>query len=217
MSPEIMIVALAVAGLAVTMLLALALPLYAKHTGERYSLLNHFPYELLESLNPWQRRYLQIPLMLLGAAIPAFFYGAFAAPGLYIPYIIVGIAVLAAAAFVLLFYVRTRVVERHVLAASLFMMLVLLLDMFVAYYAFTTPFDAAFGDMLRYGSLALGLAELLVMLNPKLKRWSQLEATDNQGAVAFRRPRYFILPLSEWVSFANMLILAVITLLSLWL
>lgn len=46
----------------------------------------------------------------------------------------------------------------------------------------------------------LGIASLLPLCNPKLKRWYELEASSNpDGSVSYRRPNVFPLALSEWI------------------
>lgn len=44
------------------------------------------------------------------------------------------------------------------------------------------------------------LSSLLVMFNPKLKNWPSLESVSEiDGSVSYRRPRPFVLAVSEWV------------------
>lgn len=46
----------------------------------------------------------------------------------------------------------------------------------------------------------LGVLSLLLLGNPKLKRWYELEASSNpDGSVSYRRPKVFPLALSEWI------------------
>ncbi|MFA5235801.1 MAG: hypothetical protein WC399_03035 [Bacilli bacterium] len=190
---------------------------YRKNIGIGFSLLNRFPFEAMLALHPLERRLLQIPLALFAVAVTAFFYGAFVAANLFLTYLILFVAVLAALSFVLLFYVKTTFVEKHVLVASLFMMLILLLSLLVTYYAFTTPFDGVYHILLRYAAPALAMIQLLIMINPRLKSWGVLEAQKNGAAVSYVRPRVFILPLSEWITLANLVLLMLATALAVFL
>jgi hypothetical protein len=52
----------------------------------------------------------------------------------------------------------------------------------------------------------LGFATLLIMLNPRLRNWANMNAkTEEDGTVVIVRPRFFILAFSEWlVIFINL-------------
>ncbi len=204
------LVTIAILGIIIT----LTIIFYRKNTGESFSFFNRFPFEILQVLTPVERRMFQIPLLILGVAVPTFFFGAFFANGIFITYIILAISVFFALGFIFLFYVKTTVVERHVLIASFVMFLALLLDLFIAYYSFITPFNQTYSEILKFGSLALALAQLLLMLNPKLKTWGQLEKVASEGTSSFIRPRIFILPLSEWLTLLNIIILEIIVVIS---
>ncbi len=211
MNPAVIIIGLSGTLVFLVGLLAFIFMYYRKNTGLGFSPLNRFPFEAMLALNPSERRLLQMPLALFAVAVIAFFYGAFFAVSIVLTYLIMAAVILSMVTLILLFYVKTTVVERHVLVASLFMMFVLLTNLLVAYYAFTTPFDGVFHDLLRYAAPALAMVQLLVMVNPKLKSWGDLEAQKNGAAVSYVRPRVFILPLSEWLSLANLLVLMFVT------
>ena len=217
MNPTLMAITLAIAVLAFSMAFSLAVPYFGRNIGHGYKPTNHFPYELMEGLSDVQRRYVRIPLFIGALAVVSFFYGAYTANGIFLTYVILALALLAMVAWILLFYVKTRVVERHLLIASLFMMLVLLLDFIVAYYLFMTPFNDVFAPWLVYGILALGIGEMVLMLNPRLKKWSQLETKTENGTASFIRPRYFVLPLSEWLTFLNVALVTLLTFVSIYL
>jgi hypothetical protein len=217
MNPTVIVIGLVGTAVFLGGLLAFISIYYRKNTGTGYSLLNRFPFEAMMALNPIERRLMQVPLALLSVSIIAFFYGAFFAVNLVLTYLILLVAVMAVLTFVLLFYIKTTFVEKHVLVASLFMMLVLLLNLLVAYYAFTTPFDGVYHALLLYAAPALAMVQLLVMVNPKLKSWGTMETQKNGAAVSFVRPRVFILPLSEWLSLVNVLLLMLVTAVAVWL
>ncbi len=188
--------------------------LYKKNTLESYSILNRFPFELLLALHDEQRRLLQIPLALFGLSIVSFFYGAFFVSNLALSYVLVALALIFSIIMALLFYTKTTIVERHVLVASLTMMISLLLTLFTAYYAFTTPFDSVFSPLLKYGSLICAFLQLAVMINPQLKNWGQLVVKENGEAQSYVRPRLFVLPASEWVTLFIVILLEALTLLA---
>ena len=48
----------------------------------------------------------------------------------------------------------------------------------------------------------LSILQILIILNPKLKDWAKLEAfVDENKNINYRRPKIFILALSEWLTF----------------
>ena len=51
-------------------------------------------------------------------------------------------------------------------------------------------------------SFVLGLLSALLIVNPRLSRWSQMETEMSEdGSVSTKRPRPFVLALSEWLLF----------------
>ena len=45
------------------------------------------------------------------------------------------------------------------------------------------------------------IALLIIMINPKLRDWARLEKQVNgDGTISYRRPKVFILALSEWLT-----------------
>ena len=216
MNPDLMLVLFGGSLVFLAITVVLARIFYKKHTGASYSCANRFPFELFLEINANERRNLQIPLALYGLATIGFFYTSVFAFQLALTYIIVALSVLAIACFVLLFYIRTTFVDRHVLVASLAMILVLMLDLFVAYYAFTTPFDDVFSYTLRIGALVLGAGQLLIMINPRLKQWARLEAKSEGDTISFSRPRFFVLPASEWLTIINVLALQTLMVIALY-
>lgn len=214
MNPPLMLVGLIGSIVALSFLIGYGTIFYLRNTNVKFSLLNRFMFEIMLALNVNQRRLIQIPLALLFASIATFFFASFVMPNIILTYLILAAAILASLTYGLLFYIKTTYVDRHVLVASLAMMLTLVLALLVGYYAFATPFDTTYNEVLKYGSLILAMWQLAIMVNPRLKNWGQLTEQKDGETISYSRPRIFVLPLSEWLSLFNLIILQVIVTIS---
>jgi len=214
MNPPVMIVALLATIVFGATLIGLGLVYYLKNTGVKYSFLNRFMFEIMLALTSNQRRLIQIPMALFFTALATFFAASFLMPGIVMTYLIFAAAVLSSGVYAFLFFVKTTVVDRHVLVASLGMMLTLLLSLLVGYYSFSTPFNDTFNEVLKIGSITIAMWQLLIMINPRLKNWGQLSEVKNGSAVRYSRPKVFVLPLSEWLSLLNLILLQIIVVIS---
>ena len=214
MNPPVMIVTFLATIVFGATLIGLGLVYYQKNTAVKYSFLNRFMFEILLALNDNQRRLIQIPMALFFTALATFFATSFLMPGIVMTFLIFAAALLSSGAYAFLFYVKTTIVDRHVLVASLAMMLTLLLALLVGYYSFSTPFDDTFNEVLKFGSITIALWQLLIMINPRLKNWGQLTQVKDGNAVSYSRPKVFVLPLSEWLSLFNLILLQIIIIIS---
>ncbi|MDD3098958.1 MAG: hypothetical protein PHW36_01240, partial [Bacilli bacterium] len=132
-------------------------------------------------------------------------------PG-YVSYLImIGILfVISAVSFLTLHIIQAKYVRLHTLVATAYFAVsalaagavsIILLNLYIS----NNRVDFKF---LLIGILEamLGFATLLIMLNPRLRNWANMNAkTEEDGTVVIVRPRFFILAFSEWlVIFINL-------------
>lgn len=179
-----------------------------------YHFSNRFPFELLNSY-PYQLALFAKILAIAGALGIVFFgFFGFPFPNLYQAIFVMVGFLLCGLLWMTLLITDMRYVKLHVLAASLYFVMVAFTAAAVAYFAWTSPYDL-FHPALPFVAGALALAELVLVFNPYLKRWETLEAvTQKDGSVTYERPKRFVLPFSEWLTTLNLIVLAAFILLS---
>lgn len=188
---------------------------YQETFKTKFSILNMFPYEL---------SYHNQGMMIVFYRFFLYLYAAFSiAPALlmiskyyhfpgYVSYLImIGILfVISAISFLTLHIIQAKYVRLHTLVATAYFAVsalaagavsIILLNLYIS----NNRVDFKF---LLIGILEamLGFATLLIMLNPRLRNWANMNAkTEEDGTVVIVRPRFFILAFSEWlVIFINL-------------
>lgn len=63
-------------------------------------------------------------------------------------------------------------------------------------------------------SLSLALIQTFIVLNPKLKQWSQLEKTGSNEKPLYRRPARFVLAYSQWLTLLNLVVFVIVSLIA---
>jgi hypothetical protein len=86
-------------------------------------------------------------------------------------------------------------------------MIVLIILFFYSTYSFYTGPFQQFQTFFPYSSLLQGLFQSLLILNPKLKQWYQLEQVEEANKKPrFQRPMWFVLAYTTWLSMLNGLV-----------
>jgi hypothetical protein len=181
---------------------------YKLVNGKKFSFLNQFPFELFILNRIKFTSVGELALLLMGVSTVIFFYGAFSFFSI-MPIIIFVFVLLMMVTFGLLFFISTINVKVHLYLATLLLIYPIIINLSVLYYGIITPFDGAYHQLMMYGAGVLTFIQLIVVFNPKLKNWAQLEKHIQKDTSVYMRPRVFILPLSQWLSFANLLVLMV--------
>jgi hypothetical protein len=60
-------------------------------------------------------------------------------------------------------------------------------------------------------TLALSVIQTLIVFNPRLKQWSQLEKTGSNEKPLYRRPARFVLAYSQWLTLLNVIVLTLVS------
>lgn len=109
-------------------------------------------------------------------------------------------------------------IKAHLLVATLYMLVMILVSGVTSLYFFTSYFIG--GDLyIVFGVLfaIVSLSQIVITLNPKLSNWAKLESvTNDDGTTSLIRPKIFILAFSEWLTillFNLMIVLLLITIL----
>lgn len=188
-------------------LLFVALPRsYQKQFGEKYDFKRSFPFEMLYAKNEYLPfgRAIIVSNFVIGFIASAFFL---ASTSLYPSFVSMAIVCFIAGAVSSLLGMATTLIradiqiKAHVLAFSLFGVTSVAFDAMnlIAYFHMVDILPALAYIFIGL-TIALGLAKLILMLNPKLSNWSRLESSvDEQGVVTHSRPKVFVIAFTEWM------------------
>ncbi|MDY0345914.1 MAG: hypothetical protein RBR44_05120 [Bacilli bacterium] len=196
---------------------------YQETFKAKFSILNMFPYEL--SYHNQGKflifyrffLYIYVAFSISPALLMISKYYHF--PG-YVSYLImIGILfVIAAITLLTLHIIQAKFVRLHTLLATTFFSVSILASGAVSIILINLYISNNLVDtkLLLIGIIEamLGFAVLLIMLNPRLRNWAEMNSKTNEdGTVVIERPRFFILAFSEWlvifINFAVQLLLLI--------
>lgn len=181
---------------------------FKKNTGENYSFFKHFPHEL--SFKDDSNRKLYLAILTVNACMCAlilinafpFIYNFKSFSGfLFVEFLF---AAISSISFVVMNLIEAKFIKQHTIIATLYMVstfaMLAITDAycFLLYSMDKNTFHVTIGIL----SSFLTLIEILTIINPKLKDWAKLESTKNDsGEIEYKRPRFFPLAYSEWITF----------------
>lgn len=183
---------------------------YQNENKTKYSFLNMFPYELSNVrrgtfLNFYRFfLYLYIAFSLTPALLLFSKYQSFSSLSTFLIFINV-LIILQTISFLSLNIIEARFIKVHTIIATLYFGLSILSSGGVAIFLMNLYFSSS-DPLLRnlilgIAFVVIGLLFIVVMLNPKLKTWPELESAINEdGTQSLRRPKFFILAFSEWIA-----------------
>lgn len=192
-----------------------------KKEDNKASLTNYFPFEILGSYLPTIFLYIFMiasfaPLLII---IPLF--GEFGDLAIFniVLASLFGIFGLVIGALV---KITTKYISPHIklatiLMAGAFLMSALTTLHFFLNFSMTSKFPGSGAPHLAFGIISglLSIGMLVVMFNPKLKNWAQLEEHIDGDNKIFDRPKFFPLAYSEWLAIGVTFISQILFLLSL--
>jgi hypothetical protein len=180
---------------------------YRMEEKANYKFSNHFPYELLNAFGTKYAALGRILVIMTTLGILLFGYFGFAFPNLYQAiFVMVGFT-LCGSLLATLFMTDMRYAKLHLLLASLYFVMVVFTAVAVCYFVITSPYTV-YHQALAYIAGVVAVVEIVIALNPRLKRWETLEAvTQEDGTVSYERPQRFVLAYSEWLTTGLLLLL----------
>ncbi len=180
--------------------------------GDKFSFLRHFPFEL-DQEKKGDRKFIYRAMLILVFALMGVSY-VLALKDYFqyttLTYVIAIFGILSYLSLFFLAIIDTRFVKIHLLIFGLNFLSTLVNVLSIAFFAFyfidwKFPFAFNFPSWVGYLVFAIALvfivSLLIIMFNPKLRDWARLEKQVNSdGTIAYRRPKVFILALSEWLT-----------------
>lgn len=171
---------------------------YNKKNDESYSLLKHFPFELMIIIKWIHKPYFQLIFLCISVGWLIFYWFMFPMVGSSwtIPLFIT--LTMTLMMFYLIFTTSSIPVERFIWTTSIAHVLAIILPLIVSIFSFTSPYDR-FTTFLPWVSGGTSLMMMVLLFNPMLKRWSLLTAKKMDQSEQFVRPSIFIMALYQWI------------------
>lgn len=178
----------------------------------KFKITSMFPYELQNYWNMPYTTYIRFLAGLFAVSYSLFGLCAFFSCDVAISKILIVTLILSAFMMMIIIYVNMNVVKIHLsLAVVLFVLCLLNYGIMTILLLGGQPFYLP--NWLGYITLAISIFYLGSLFNPKLYKWMMLEKKESEeGMTILSRPKYFVLPIYEWVTIAlNLLIIVLIT------
>ncbi len=164
----------------------------------KFNFRNELPFELVQGIDNRYMHYHYILLFIISLAQIIFAYNYFPTLVRWYEYLLIGSFVLSAIMLYLLYFIRVFEVKRHIIVV-----LLEALSVITSYFALGVFAQFNIWDKqvlpLAVGLYIIAFVALLLLFNPKLRRWPIMDKEFMQdGTVVITRPRYFLLALYEW-------------------
>ncbi len=173
--------------------------------------LNEFPYEWLKihrdtgKFNFYRGLVIVILISFFGLMIELFQ----ASLGSLFLFFVVILTFQVASTFFVFFFDPKRI-EIFIYLNVVFLMTPLVLFMWISYGHYVSIFTV-FPQWYGVVTLALSVIQTLIVFNPRLKQWSQLEKTGSNEKPLYRRPARFVLAYSQWLTLLNVIVLTLVS------
>jgi len=186
--------------------------IFGKKENDEFSLLSHFPNELVDN-NP---KFAKVYMPFLYALAALMFSPIFVIlPNItsfgdlrYLPILISCLFGLEGFAFIMLHFYKVKFTKIQAILSAILMLLSLLTSLLVVVFSTSTlkwlykmnePIGLQIVGVVLSGLTSLGSAFLAI--NPKLKDWAKLKEVEGEEGI-YERPKIFILAFSQWISFS---------------
>ncbi len=202
---SIFVIALIV--LSMASILSFGLIGYKGKNKTSFSFLSYFPFELNEGHDVCSRLSSYSVFLLAGAlalASTGMLWSEDFRPFLSVAIFMAIFGILKAVALIFVFRIPAYHFKFHCIVSVTYFCLVVLTSCFAGIF-FLNMSKAFEGGAVAMMVIEFLLAFLLtgIAINPKLSKWTELESVGNEdGSVEIRRPKPFVLALSEWCAIA---------------
>ncbi len=173
---------------------------YQSYYQEKYSFLNHFPYEMNDRYQMKINNYFRLVAVIMGVSsifLQITLLGDFAIISHIMPLVIGSLASLF---LMTLFFVTMRRVEAHMFIMTMATSFSILSFISLAYFIYATPLYIKGKMVYIVLALALAMIEGGMVFSPTIRKWYRLEKKDAEDET-YQRPRIISLASLEWLLF----------------
>ena len=176
-------------------LILVGLLTYKSYFKKNYNFLNCFPFEINDRIYLKNNFLVQLISLIFCMAFAFSYINIFASLNGTLFKIEVGISIVITFLLLSIFMLRILSDKVHFIVAIAFVVISTLNSFYLGYVGFIEKFSFLYGA-LKYILLGLGLIQLILIVNPKLKNCMKL-TKDEEGNLI--RPKVFYLAFLEWM------------------
>jgi hypothetical protein len=186
---------------------------FKKVNKRAYLFYHHLPFELHQTSMAFQLTFQPLNGLLISFLVALFAYweGLFVYPNLPLTYLLLSLMIVFLISTMGMFTFRPKRIEIYLALVTLFLVSVVAILFLSSYLIFMSPFHRL-QTFLPWTTLAQGVFQLILLLNPKLTNWALLEKMESGNEKPlYRRPTYFVMAYTQWLSLANMMLWVFLT------
>jgi hypothetical protein len=178
-----------------------------------YQFHHHLPFELHET--PFASMYTFQPLkglfIFFLVCLFAYWESMFVYPNLPITYVLLALMIIFLISTMGIFTLEPRKIEMYIWMVTLYGVSIVAILFLGSYVTFTSPYPQ-FQTFLPWTTLAQGIFQLSLLMNPRLKDWALLEKVESTNEKPlYRRPTFFVMAYTQWLSLANVMLWVLLT------
>lgn len=173
----------------------------------------HLPFELHEIPIPYVDTFQPLKGLFIFFLVSLFAYweSVFVYPSLPITYVLLTIMIIFLISTMGIFTLQPKKIEIYIGMVTLYAVSIVAILFLSSYVTFTSPYSQ-FQSFLPWTTLAQGIVQLTLILNPRLKNWALLEKVEGTNEKPlYRRPTYFVMAYTQWLSLANIMVWVLLT------
>lgn len=173
----------------------------------------HLPFELHEIPIPYVDTFQPLKGLFIFFLVSLFAYweSVFVYPSLPITYVLLTIMIIFLISTLGIFTLQPKKIEIYIGMVTLYAVSIVAILFLSSYVTFTSPYSQ-FQSFLPWTTLAQGIFQLILILNPRLKNWALLEKVESTNEKPlYRRPTYFVMAYTQWLSLANIMVWVLLT------
>jgi hypothetical protein len=135
----------------------------------------------------------------------------FVYPNLPITYVLLALMIIFLISTMGIFTLEPRKIEMYIWMVTLYGVSIVAILFLGSYVTFTSPYPQ-FQTFLPWTTLAQGIFQLSLLMNPRLKDWALLEKVESTNEKPlYRRPTFFVMAYTQWLSLANVMLWVLLT------
>ncbi len=186
---------------------------FKKINQKAYVFYHHLPFELHQKPLAFQFTFQPLNGLLISFLVALFAYweGLFVYPNQPLTYLLLSLMIIFLISTMGMFTFQPKRIEIYLALVTLFLVSVVAILLLSSYLIFMSPYNRL-QTFLPWTTLAQGVFQLILLLNPKLTDWALLEKMESGNEKPlYRRPTFFVMAYTQWLSLANMMLWVFLT------
>lgn len=186
---------------------------YKKIHRRNFRFQQQLPFELHEVLHHRQSRFSVYAylILLMGISLLAYWQAIWIQTFSPVTYILFIFMVFFIITMLMLFLYQPQKIEVYIFIVSLFYVSAIAMMFLGSYLAFIHPLEQ-WHSFLPWTTLSQAILQLILVLNPRLKQWAQLEKVESANEKPlYQRPTQFVMAYTQWLTMLNVILWVITT------